>query len=61
MKDYTHDPKLATVIVTEELGTMIRMPNGDLIPGLIFTRVDDPWGGMTTVIAKFHVNLEVSK
>lgn len=60
MKNYKHNPKLCTVIVTEESGTLIRTPNGEIISGLIFTRVDDHFNGPTTVIAKFHVNIEVT-
>ena len=55
---YKKNPDLATVVVTEDFGTMINMPNGDSIPGLIFTRVTDNIDEAPYVIAKFYVNLE---
>lgn len=54
---YKHNPKLATVIVTPESGTLIRMPNGDIIPGLIMSRVTDDMNEPTFAIIKIHVNL----
>lgn len=61
MKNYKHNPVLPTVIVTKEQGTMIRMPNGDLIRGIIFTRVDDHMDKQTTVIVKMQCNLEFTE
>jgi len=55
---YRHNPNLATVIVTDDKGTMIKMHNGDLLPGLISTRVTDSINEPPYVIAKFYVNLE---
>lgn len=61
MKNYKHNPKLATVIVTEESGTLIQMPNGDILPGTIFTRVDDKLDAPTTVLIKILCNIQPTK
>lgn len=54
---YKHDPKLATVIVTDQSGTLIKMPNGDILPGIIMTRVTDHIDDRPYVLVKMNVNL----
>lgn len=58
---YKHDSKLATVIVTDHSGTLIKMPNGDIIPGIIMTRVTDHIDERPYVIVKMHVNLGLTE
>ena len=58
---YKHNPLLATVIVTEDSGTLIRMPNGDILPCVILTRVTDQIDNTPEVIIKLKCNLEFTE
>lgn len=51
-----HNPKLCNVIVKD--GTQyITMPNGDILPAQIFTRVTDKVNDQPYVIMKMFVNI----
>jgi len=58
MKKY-HDPEFCTVIVKDGYNHL-KTPSGEIISGIIFTRVHDEVNCMATCIVKLHVNLEES-